>query len=462
MARRHVSGRWWRVAALGVGALMALPAAPEVAAVQFRVHSQTVGDAYQLVTSGNTLINRRRIHQYLGFEAHDLLGDGGYQVNATTLFRFDTDFGLTDRLLDEVPTLRREQLSIQYAWVDARNIGGFLDVRLGRQIHADALDYLMLDGAIVRLRSPWHVGLEIQAGLEVKEGMSALNASMFELDGVRVIEGRTPNDRATWVVGAALTTEDLQYTRARVGYRRLFSDGAVVSEKVGGSFYQRLVERLHLQGLASWDLYNGRFDRISGGLRWQVTDAFDVDLEYVRLLPSFDADSIFNIFTAFPLNDGNLRLRVHPSRDAQLYLGGMVRFFGNEGYTDGVLLDEVDTVVAAWGAMTGYHHRFGRAGRLHVDLSWESGYGGDRLLGDVGGTIAIVEGEWEVDGRLTTVVFDDGLQPNLEGVSFGYQIGGKYLVERRAAIALMVEQNFSRLQPQNLRLFAVIDLDIWL
>jgi len=455
-------GRAGRTVMSSVLALCGALAPRPAAAISYRVQSETIGDAYQLVTSANTLLNRRRIHQYLGLEASDLLSDGSYSLNAAALFRFDADFGLTDENLADVYGLARQQLSIQYAWVDGRKIGGFFDFRLGRQMHADALDYLMLDGVVMTFATPWYFGLEVQAGLEVKDGMAGINASHFELDGVRIIAGKTANDMATWVLGAALVSRDLTYTRARFGYRRLFSGGEVDSEKVGGSFYQRLAEGLHLNALASYDLYNARFDRLQAGLRWQATDYFDLEGEYVRLLPSFDADSIFNIFTAFPLNDGNLRVRFHPSANDSLYAGGKLRFYGNEGYADGVLTGDVKTVVQGYGAMGGYFRRFGTDGTLHLDVSWEGGYGGDRVMGDAGGTFALVPGEWELDGRLTAVSFKDGGQPNLNGFSFGYQVGGRYLVDTKAAVSLLVEQNFSRLQPSNLRIFAVVDLDFWL
>src|SRR5690606_4593314 len=158
----------------------------------------------------------------------------------------------------------------------------------------------------------------------------------------------------------------------------LFSDGNVDQEKVGATAYQRVADVLHLSGTLSYDLFNDRFDRVQVGGRLQATDYLDFELEYMRLLPSFDADSIFNIFTAFPMNDGNVRVRLHPSDDSLAYVGGSLRFYGNEGYTDGVLLDDVDTVVSGWGAMAGYWHRFGLDGRLYADVTWQGGYGGER------------------------------------------------------------------------------------
>lgn len=450
--------------ALGLVLGSALTPAP-AAAADFRVYSLTVGDAYQLVTSGNEVLNRRRLHQYVGFGAYHLLDPEDDTLSISALFRFDADFGLSDREREDVKNLRKDQLSIPYVFIQAKDVAGFLDVTLGRQLHADALDYLMMDGGIVTVKTPLYFGVELIGGLEVKESLSDFNVSAFELDGVRFLRDEKPADKTTVVLGAALVTEDLTWTRAWLGYRRLFSGGYVDQEKVGGSFYQRVVEGLHVNALASYDLYNGRFDKIQAGIRWQVSDAFDVEGEYLRMLPSFDADSIFNIFTAFALNDGHLKLRWHGSADSQLYVGGMVRFFGNEGYgaREGeLLLEEKATVVEAWGAMGGIAQRFGRDGRLHLDASWETGYGGDRLLVDLGGAWAVVPEEWQLDARATAILIEDALQPNLETFGFGYQLGASYLVEKKAAVSLMVEQNFNRLQTQSLRVLAVVDLDFWL
>ncbi len=448
---------------LALALIVATATATEDAhAASFRLQSQTVGDAYQLVNSFDELINRRRLHQYLGFSGHDLLSDGEHQLNIVTMLRFDADFGLGDDDLDDIPSWRREQLSLQYAYLDARDIGGFLDARLGRQVKADTLDYLMLDGLTLRVELPFYVAVEVIAGLEVDNDAASINASMQELDGVRFVDEPGASNPATIVVGGALTTANLAYTRGWIGYRRLFSDGKVDSEKFGAALYQRVIPGVHVNGAVSYDLFNGRFDRIDAGARWQATDFLDVHAQYLRQQPSFDADSIFNIFSSFPLNDVTGRVRLHLSKNSRVYAGGMVRFFGNEGYTDGAVIGTVDTLVRSFGAMAGWSARFGAKGRARIDVSYEGGYGGDRTLFDLGGTYNIVPNEWQLDGRLSAVIFRDELQPELNAASFGYQVGGRYRVVDQVGISLMVEHNINRLQTHQLRVFALVDVDVWL
>jgi hypothetical protein len=453
---------------LAAASSLPLAAAPSDArAVEFLIESQTLGDAYQLVTSGNALLNRWQVHQLLGLSLWETADEKGLQHwSFTSLFRFDIDFGLTDAELRDVPSLNRSLPSIQYAWVDGKELlGGTLDLRIGRQLMADAMDYLMFDGAKFAFKLPWHLGIEAHGGFEVKQSFWPLAATQLELDGVRVIDGIEADDRPTAVIGAALTTRDLPYANYRLGYRRRFSGGAVDSEHVGLSFHQRIVEGLDLSGVVSWNLFNGVFDRVQGTARWRPVEHTELELQYVRLVPTFDADSIFNIFTAFPLNDGNLRWRFFPTENDRVYLGGMVRFFGNENYAEGVLTAPIDTVVEAWGVMGGWVHTFGpkaRDGRVSVDVAWQDGYGGRRVLADVAGAWSLVPREWELEGRLTAVDFADALQPERSALSMGYQLGARYLIERRAAFALIFEHNMNAIQDHQLRLYAMVDLNLWL
>lgn len=448
--------------------LVGLPIAPKQAhAIEFLVESHTLGDAYQLVTSGNRLLNRWQVHQMLGLSLWETPDEDGIQHwSFTSLFRFDVDFGVTDEELRDVPTLNRSLPSIQYAYAEGKGLlGGALDVRVGRQLLNDTIDYIMLDGAKVVVKLPWYLGVEVDAGLEVKQEISILAATQLELDGVRVNDGIQKDNGPVAMIGASLTTRDLPYANYRLGYRRRFSGGAVNSEHVGTSFHQRIVKGLDASGTATYDLFNGRFDRVQVTGRWRMADFTELELGYLRLLPSFDADSIFNIFTAFPMNDANMRWRLYPSQNDRLYVGGMVRLFGNEGYVDGALTGVTPTVIEAYGASGGWMHMFGpkgRDGRLNLDFSWQDGFHGRRILADANAVWAISPQEWELQGRFTAVDFKDAAKPLRSTFSVGYQLGGRYLINRAAAFAIIFEHNMNSIQTHQVRLYAMVDLNLWL
>ena len=472
---------------------MLVPTSLTVQAAQFRVSSQTLADAYQLVTVDEELLNRRRLHQYLRLGAYDLLNDGSYSLNVHTLMRFDTDLGVTRQELDRVVGARKHVLSVQAAFVEGRRMLGRsevnVDFKAGRFLHFDALDYQMLDGAQVMFTTPWHVGLEVLGGLESRNLTNPVTQSQFELDGARVIENAEMQDAPSVVVGAALLATGMSSTRAKLSYRRMFSTaqpyrlqdaGATIvaantstldgeesgpvsgidSEKVGLSLFQNFSRKVDLNGVLSYDLYNGTVDQARALARWRVTDAWDVTSQYVRIVPTFDADSIFNIFTVHPLNDANMRVRWHVSDKQRVYAGGMLRFFGNE--TPSEAQAQVETSVKAYGAMAGYYQSFGHRGRLGADVSAELGFGGSRVMGDLWGMWAPLPRELELDGRLTVVYIDQDVQPNLYATSVGYQLGAKYLIGETAGLSVLVEHNFNRIHTNQFRLFAVLDLDVWL
>jgi hypothetical protein len=434
--------------------------------MRFHVMSETIGDAYQLVRSNNELLNRRRLHQYLGLGAHNILEDEEHQVSFVSLMRFDTDLGMTQDELDDVNGLKRDQLSIQTFYLDARDLWGAVDLRLGRQLHYDTIDFMMLDGLTLTTKLPGAIGLEVQAGIEADNEGHAYTSSQFELDGTRALEtDDAVSVTATKVVlGGALVTHGLHRFKGRVGYRRIFSDGQINQEKVSAAFTSHPFDPMYLDAAASYDMFNDYVDTVRVGTRVRMGDAAEAELQYVRLLPSFDADSIFNIFTSEPLNDVNARARYYVTRSSWFYMGGMVRLFGADptNIDDEAIPDVEEEGVKAYGGMAGWSHRYGTHGRVSLDASHESGYGGDRTLIDLDGRYAIRPGVLELDGRITGVLFADELQSELRGTGGGYQLGMRYLVDDRASLQLMVEQNFNAIHTNQFRVFAVADLDLWM
>jgi hypothetical protein len=379
--------------------------------------------------------------------------------------RFDADFGITEDELDTVDDLRRDQLSLQTLYLDGRDLWGMVDLRLGRQLHYDTVDFLMLDGLNVTVKLPWHLAVEVLAGMEADNDVSDFTSSQFELDGTRAIESddALDVDVTKMVLGGAIVTHGFTRVRGRLGYRRIFSDGQVNQEKLGAAITSRPLDNLHVDAAASYDFFNDYLDTVRAGTRIRIGDATETEIQYVRLLPSFDADSIFNIFTSEPLNDMNARARFYLNRTSWVHVGGMVRFFG----ADTINKDEeeiagADGSVKATGLMLGWWHRYGTRGRVSFDASHETGYGGDRTLLDLDGRYAIFPGEVELDGRITGVLFQDEFQENLQGAGFGYQLGVRYLVDDRATLQMMVEQNFNAIHTNQFRVFAVADLDLWM
>lgn len=84
--------------AVGVAAtLLCLLVTGPARAADFHVASDTIGQGYQLITSSGEVLKRSRIHQMLGLNAYDLVGDGTNSLMFVSQFRFNSDFGIADK-----------------------------------------------------------------------------------------------------------------------------------------------------------------------------------------------------------------------------------------------------------------------------------------------------------------------------------------------------------------------------
>ena len=105
--------------------------------------------------------------------------------------------------------------------------------------------------------------------------------------------------------------------------------------------------------------------------------------------------------------------------------------------------------------------RFGRRGHVGLDVTYQQGYG-DLTILDFGGAYNLHDNQWQLNGRLTTVIFDDELQENLNGTSFGVQLGARYEPVDSTRIHLMTELNTNRFETLQFRVLGMVELDFWL
>src|SRR5690606_20215916 len=117
-------------------------------------------------------------------------------------------------------------------------------------------------------------------------------------------------DRPVYVLGAGLSYVDERYGQARVTYRRTFwhiSHG-IEQERLGGNFQARVIEQLNLYGGVVYNFYIDRIDQAEAGAEWHFADPdLTVGGEYFRLVPFFDGDSIFNVFSLQGYDEGRAR-----------------------------------------------------------------------------------------------------------------------------------------------------------
>ncbi len=434
--------------------------APKAAAVDVHVGSETIGQGYQLINSSGDILKRSRINQFLRLDVLDLSGDKSNSYSFVSSLRFDGDFGITDAESETIEQLQNNQLSVMYAYFDMRNIADSMDLRLGRQLIIDDMDFTMFDGLRFTYHTPWHLGVEVMAGTEVKNAgfLGVISVTQLEVDGDGGDDEQI-DERTGIVVGGALTLENLRDHHGKLGYRRIMNtDTDVDAERLYLNYHYRILPQLHVSYAAAYDFVISDVSDIRAEIRSPgIADLLDIELAFWRLVPSFEGSSIFNVFSIEPLNDIDLRFRFHLGKHISTYVGGYLRLFGNDKDED----ETVDEGVKDIGAKLGGRAKLGGHGYIGLDASYQTGYG-DQTVIDLFAGYGFLDDALKITPRFTAVLFDDAVQERFEANSFGGQLGVSYRIGRMAKFHLLGELNSNRIESMQFRMFGLVDLDFWL
>jgi hypothetical protein len=463
-------------------------------AYDFDLYAETVGQGYQLRAADDALVNRRRLTQSLGLDMYnlgpkDVVGRplDRNQFFVSVALRFDaelSDFGDLKQLPGH--TAQREidptRLDLIYAYLGGRNLFGVLDFRLGRQIFVDLFDYQSIDGLWLQAKTPLHLAVEAWGGLNV-DGAAVFDSPVYRTDGVALggnpqgSLGARQEDALQPTFGVALATLGLRDVTARLSYDRTVSftgsarqpgepASGVIDEKVaitarGRLWGGRLVPWFGLR----YNVLAGLVDEVHAGLRLML-GRHALQAEYVYSAPTFDGDSIWNVFGAQAFNDARLTYDLALGR-LRAFARAFVRLFDNQSLSqeNGRVgaPDSLGLGLAAGGTL-GARCDW-RRGYLRVDGYYEDGYGGTKGGVDLAGRVLLF-GEWVTglvgEGRLSFVHFRDDARAIDHADSFGVQAGLRYSFLRGLTVHLAVEENVNRFYASQFRALALVDLSFWI
>jgi hypothetical protein len=497
-------GALGRVALVGLAVWAVWPQGSSAWAYDFSIDLRTVGQGYQVrgyaPTGANLLLSRRRLTQTLNLSvfnlepdrwhaddgaagargprgADDRAGDNVLYVDAS--LRFDTDFGgyMLGRPTgtDEIRELQQSQVDVLYAFVGGRRMGGRVDFELGRQIHFDLVDFYAFDGASALVRATPALAAEAFGGTEVR-GEAPVASPVFELDGTSA-GSRDPATRPGQssmlrpLAGAALVLGadgDLPVT-ARVAYRRLWSatadrlpgepDGGVNDEKVAATASARWARRLFLTAGVRYNLLLAALDDEQVALRARVTARQWVGLEMAYLAPTFDGDSIWNVFASGAYRDLRGTWELGVGDGLKVYARAFARHF-DAGLGEGASLG-TSTPETRWagGGSAGLAWRRER-GVVRGDAYWDDGFGGRKVGGDLSGRWGLRARPVELEGRLTGYVWRSDQHPTTDtGFVVGAQAGARYRLGDGVRLHLLVEDNVGTFYLGQYRGLAVVEMN---
>ena len=496
------------MATVGVVAM----ASPAARAIEPELTSDTAFQQYDVRSpTGQTVLDRTRFSSSLGVNLYDILGEdkvsrGGPELDFRARVRYDADFGVGPQETDAnnyqrfVPGLADQAglVDVMYAYLEGRRFfHGTLGFKLGRQYMVDSLGWWSFDGAEVKATLPYFFAVEGYGGLEVRGGLP-LSTPRFEAGGIwrgdrssfdpSLYPQFQPSDIAP-AFGAAIESSGVTWLHSRLTYRRVYDTGSIgltefpnanlppttyndmriSTDKLGYAIEADFRKYGGVKAGLAYDLYDVKFSQIYAAFDVYATKRLTLSVDYDYFAPTFDADSIWNVFASEPINDVSLRAN-YVKDHLSLSAGAQARIYtvetsdpntpgssspntspaGNAGYypTNGHPFDEGGDVAA--------RYKWGE-GSLGFRGAVDVGDAGDRVGGDVTAQ-RVLETRYLLQGRLGVWQWDDKLRPDRDATNVGYMLGAGYRFAPRCQAGVEWQHDINRLVGQRFRALLTVSL----
>ncbi len=450
---------------------------PTVAgASAFRLEARTEAQLYSIRSYQNgdpaslTTLPRRRLVQYLGLEAFELIT--GEPIGFETSLRVFADWGLPHGESAKIDGAKSEDADLLCANVSYR--GPHLQVRLGRQTYVDFMDIAAFDGATVRYVTKLGIGAEAYSGLWVKGG-SVLGSSNYQPDGIRESDLRrvalmtakpyAALDDIEPLVGAKLLVEKLAGISASLGFRQSWLSGKTDIQRLSAEAkWGGKVKGLNVFGGIEYDLVSPGISNARLQARYDGAE-FAALVEAMHVTPVLSSDSIFMYFAIAPRDAARVRADYYPAGPLRFYLQGTVDAYGqNINSNSGVyeaLKDPALPSGLSFGGSGGAAAKISTV-RAGLDLTAKVGWGGRQVWVD--GSVGWVpeNGIFSLDGRLSIANSQDNLNTRLNGTFVGLQAWASYFFNRNTRASLVLEENLNPYSKSDTKVFFMLDWKVTL
>jgi hypothetical protein len=277
------------------------------------------------------------------------------------------------------------------------------------------------------------------------------------------------------MVGGAVSTTDLRWLDARVAYRRTFSpavlnrdvaldDGSVGladgvdQELVGATAALRLFGgRLAPFSALRVNLATARVDDAAAGVQWALTERHLVRAQWIRTIPAFDLDSIFNVFSSTPFEEARAIYQVRPGPGWTLAARGQARVFRAEPIEEPDAAPDRSSSLGLGGGLTA--HRQARRSSIRVDGFGMGGEGGVRAGGSIDTRTHVRWDRVALDGRAYGVYYADDQLEAREGFSVSVQAGVNLRLFRGIHLNVVGEETVSSRLATAFRALGVLTVD---
>lgn len=447
-------------------------------------------EGYSVPTQTGTLLARRRIVEELSLNVWNILPDSnhpyyqGPRLSIALSFRLNTDFAMKEPEStpsnDEayVPGLTPIEMEAQLAYIFAEGLwNDTLNLRLGRQYRLDTTGFFAFDGIEGTYFFPAGLSLSSFLGYEIRGG-KPLGYDQFELDGTDnggredMNEGRYPhrsNSKSTMVAGTELGWSLLPWLDMATSVRTVGFSDETAEQKVAG--------RLAVGGrpvlFTSRILWSPMLDRqddlgaaikegtvvteAEADLDLTITEKIAVNLSYQLFRPTFEADSIFNIFDLTPRRDAGIRLSTTPTEAISLATWGYLRFADDSA---GISGEENSSILSGVGGGAGGNYQV-LTRRFSVRVTGSKQWGETRIGSEIGGGQGLVNNRLWLGLRASAFRINDDFSPKFSGDIIGYVASLNVKIAKGAHVLIEIENYFgTELAPRVIAL-AHVQLDLW-
>ncbi|MFL5318245.1 MAG: hypothetical protein ACJ790_01215 [Myxococcaceae bacterium] len=464
---------------LGLVAFVAVAPATALGAA-YQIDARTEAQAYEIRSYRQTdsanpvLLPRRRIVQYLGINAYELITgqDLGFESN----LRVFQDFGVSDLDANRVDGLHARDVDLLLANVRYKH--GGIEAQLGRQIYPDVMETFGFDGLRLRYVSPLGVGGEAYGGLW-NRGSGFLSTSVWQPDGVRETDIRRlrqypdPNarpvglalqptlDSISPVYGARLIGDNVAHTGvcATLGYRKSLVEGNTDYERLTASARYGKGRGINAWAGIEYDVIQSLLSQAQANLRYD-TATWAASLELMRLHPTFSSSSIWYYFAFSPRHEARLRGDYTPLGDFRYYAQVIYSIYDTP-INEGIGLAAVANTPGGsnGGGNIGAAYRPSDLPvHANVDVTYRNGYGGKQLWLDLNGGYSADQGRWTLDGRFSVANVNDQYNPLLRGTFYGAQLWGSYAFSPLLRASVAVEENVNPFTQSDTKVFFLLDV----
>ncbi len=438
-------------------------------------------EGYTVYGRKGTTLSRRRVVGNVNLGAWNILPHEtdpyykGPRLSMDVSLRIMGDMGISKG--ETSPTSERSYVpgadplsfSLMSASIEAQ---GFwqdtLDVRAGRQIRLDTLGFFAFDGIDTKLRLPAGITVVAYLGMEVRGGQ-LLGYDSYELDGTdrgdrtdlendRYPDRKEPEPRLAG--GCELVLAPWHWIEAAASFRAvgIVHDAGNLADQRAGGRLNIHAGIFHADGRAVYNAMVNAVSEADGEIGVTPFDRIGIFAEYHRYRPTFEGDSIFNVFDITPQNDVGGRLDVRINRLVKLSGWGFARMNEDQSGLKGDAQN--DWVSGAGGGIGTDYHTRRRA--LSARFSMSEEWGEQRIGAELGGGHGFLRNNrlW-LSFRLSYWHIEDDFSELYKGDAAGYVLSGRFDITHRLHFLGEFEHYVGDGRPSRLTGYTLLSMDLW-